>query len=73
MVAWKRASFPLLGVSEGISKRIYKDREGEFRATAEVGGFQQLLFILKMALGLMCKYENDGCGTGMKFISLNYN
>lgn len=42
---------------------------GERRATAEVGGFQQLRFILKMALGLICKYENDGCGTGMKFIS----
>lgn len=27
MVAWKRASFSLLGVSEGISEQMYEDRE----------------------------------------------
>lgn len=35
-----------------------------------MGGFQQLLFILKMALGLICKYENDVYGSGMNFVSL---
>lgn len=35
-----------------------------------MGGCQQLLFILKMDLGLMCEYENDVYGSGMNFVSL---